>query len=76
MSSVCYLLHNVFNVLLTNQENVTLQLVDHDFDIRKALRDLFREYTLRKIQLLVLKFNLYICYFFVGSRKSGGTQFR
>ena len=76
MSSVCYLLHNVFNVLLTNQENVTLQLVDHDFDIRKALSDLFREYTLRKIQLLVLKFNLYICYFFVGSRKSGGTQFR
>ena len=75
MSSMCYLLHNVFNVLLTNQENVTLQLVDHDFDIRKALRDLFREYTLRKIQLLVLKFNLYICYFFVGSRKSGGTQF-
>ena len=76
MSSMCYLLHNVFNVLLTNQENVTLQLVDHDFDIRKALRDLFREYTLRKIQLLVLKFNLYICYFFGGSRKSGCTLFR
>ena len=73
---MCYFLHNVFNVLLTNQENVTLQLVDDNFDIRKALSDLFREYTLCKIQLLVLKFNLYISYFFVGSRKSGGTQFR